>query len=270
MRIHHLNCATIHTNLPYPGVTHCLLLEGDKVLTLVDTGFGVRDYTTPSRHVRLFTKVNGIPCDLNETAASQIAKLGFKLEDVREVILTHLHLDHAGGIIDFPWADVHVFQLEYETATSRRRFSWVDRIGYTQEHMSSDTNWVMHTFRGEKWFGLNCVRVLEEPSYNVLLIPLVGHSRGHCGVSVDTGDGWLLHGGDAYVRDMQIDINNPRDPFPVFIRPFTRQLFPQEALKLLRLLRREQSEHLTIFSSHDPIAYSRLQGVSNGNIQVVE
>jgi glyoxylase-like metal-dependent hydrolase (beta-lactamase superfamily II) len=95
---------------------------------------------------------------------------------------------------------------------------------------------VIHTFQGEKWFGLNCVRVLEEPSYNVLLIPLVGHSRGHCGVAIDTGDGWLLHGGDAYVRDMQIDIDNPRDPFPVFIRPLTRQLFPQPALKRLRLL----------------------------------
>jgi len=262
MRIHHLNCTTIHTNLRYRGVTHCLLLEGDSSLTLVDTGLGTRDYTSPSRHVRLFTRVNGIPCELNETGIRQVAKLGFKPEDVRDIVLTHLHLDHAGGVADFPWADVHVFRTEYEAATRPRRLSWVDRLGYAREHLGSGTNWVLHSLEGEKWCGFDCARVLGESPFYVLLVPLEGHSRGHCGVAVDSGEAWLFHAGDAYVRDMQIEPDDPRNPFPVWVRPLAQQLFPEEPLERLRLLQREHGGEITIFSSHDPIAYSRLRGVS--------
>lgn len=139
MKIHHLNCGTIHTNLPYPGVTHCLLLEGEDSLTLIDTGFGMKDYASPSRHVDLFLKVNGILRDINETAIEQVTKLGFNPQDVRQIILTHLHLDHAGGVQDFPWADVHVLEVEYETAKNPRKLSRIDRIGYVQKHVMSNT-----------------------------------------------------------------------------------------------------------------------------------
>jgi len=43
------------------------------------------------------------------------------------------------------------------------------------------------------------VRALPGARDDVLLIPLPGHSRGHCGVAVKTGEGWLLHCGDAYL-----------------------------------------------------------------------
>lgn len=73
--------------------------------------------------------------------------------------------------------------------------------------------------------------MLEKTTHNVFLVPLEGHSRGHCGVAVKIKDGWLFHCGDAYVRDMQIDSEKPRDPFPVLIRPITRQLFPAKTIK---------------------------------------
>lgn len=122
MRVHHLNCTTIHTNLPYPGVTHCLLIEGEDSLTLVDTGFGIRDYASPSRHVELFIRVNGIPRDIDETAVSKVTKLGFKPEDIRRIVLTHLHLDHVGGVVDFPWGEVHVLKTEFESAINPRKW----------------------------------------------------------------------------------------------------------------------------------------------------
>lgn len=262
MQIHHLNCTTIHTNLPYPGVTHCLLLEGDDSLTLIDTGFGINDYDSPSRHVDLFLKVNGILRDVKETAIEQVTNLGFNPKDVRQIVLTHLHLDHVGGVKDFPWAEVHVLETEYETAKKPRKLSWIDRIGYVQEHLLSKTNWVLHSMRGDKWFRFDSVRVLEKSSYNVLLVPLVGHSRGHCGVAVEIDDGWLFHCGDAYVRDSQIDHEEPRDPFPVLIRPITRQLFPENTIRRIRELRREHGDKITMFCSHDPIQYSKLREIS--------
>jgi len=38
----------------------------------------------------------------------------------------------------------------------------------------------------------------------IALIPLVGHSRGHTGIAVRDGDGWLLHCGDAYFHRGQM------------------------------------------------------------------
>jgi glyoxylase-like metal-dependent hydrolase (beta-lactamase superfamily II) len=262
MKIHHLNCATIHIHLPYPGVTHSLLLEGEDSLTLIDTGFGMKDYTSPSCHVDLFLKVNGILRDVNETAIEQVIKLGFNPQDVRRIVLTHLHLDHAGGIQDFPWAEVHILKTEYETAKKPRKLSWIDHIGYVQFYVMSKANWVLHSLHGEERFGFDCVRVLEKSTYNVFLVPLVGHSRGHCGIAVETGDVWLFHCGDAYVRDIQIDPEEPRDPFPILIGPITRQLFPENTIRRIRELRREHSDQIAMFSSHDPIEYSRLRGIS--------
>src|SRR6202034_767625 len=39
----------------------------------------------------------------------------------------------------------------------------------------------------------------------VLLVPLPGHSRGHCGVAVRRADDWLFHCGDAYFHHSEVE-----------------------------------------------------------------
>lgn len=80
---------------------------------------------------------------------------------------------------------------------------------------------------------------------------------GHCGVAVEAGDGWLFHCGDALVQEMQIDIDDPKNPFPVWIRPFIRNLFPNGPVERLRRLRREDNRYIFLFCSHEPIIFSR-------------
>jgi len=48
---------------------------------------------------------------------------------------------------------------------------------------------------GENWFDFRAIRLPFEPE--MWLIPLFGHSRGHCGVAIHTETGWLFHVGDA-------------------------------------------------------------------------
>jgi glyoxylase-like metal-dependent hydrolase (beta-lactamase superfamily II) len=66
--------------------------------------------------------------DPSDTAIGQVRRLGFNPRDVRHIVPTQLDLDHAGGLPDFPWADVHVFRPEYEAAlhprtlTERKRY----------------------------------------------------------------------------------------------------------------------------------------------------
>lgn len=102
MRIHHLNCGCM---CPFGGslfdgisrgltarlVCHCLLVETQVGLVLIDTGFGLGDIEAPySRLSPLFIQVNGIQFDRKYTALHQIGQLGFEANDVRHIVLTHL------------------------------------------------------------------------------------------------------------------------------------------------------------------------------------
>jgi N-acyl homoserine lactone hydrolase len=57
-------------------------------------------------------------CSLRREDAvdQQLAKLGYKLEDVKYVIMSHLHLDHAGGMCHFPHATFVVQKNELRYA----------------------------------------------------------------------------------------------------------------------------------------------------------
>ncbi len=250
-------------HLGVENVTHCLLVETDDGPVLVDTGLGLGDYIHPAPFVRAFTALNRVPCDPEETAGRQIVRLGFAPEDVRHIVLTHLHIDHTGGLPDFPWARVHVYAPEYEAAMEPWQFSLKERF-YVRAHWAHGPKWVVHFCTGERWLGLDCVRVVEAGVVEVLLVPLPGHTPGHCGVAVGRGGEWLLHCGDAYVRDRQIGLDTGSRVFPRWAGWMERWLFPEGTLARLRGLRRERGEKVRLFCSHDPVMFSRLKGCRGG------
>ena len=88
-------------------------------LILVDAGLGVEDVNEPRRLGFLFNAMVRPRLDVAETALRQVADLGFRPSDVRHIVPTHLDLDHAGGICDFPDAAVHVFAAELRAASHR-------------------------------------------------------------------------------------------------------------------------------------------------------
>jgi glyoxylase-like metal-dependent hydrolase (beta-lactamase superfamily II) len=101
-----------------PMCCHCFLIEGDDRLILVDTGLGVEDVNDSRRLGFLFNALTRPRLDIAETALRQVADLGFRPDDVRDIVPTHLDLDHAGGMGDFPGAAVHVFATELRAASN--------------------------------------------------------------------------------------------------------------------------------------------------------
>lgn len=273
MRIHHLNCATLcpvcsrlvngtGSFFSYGTmICHCLLIESDNNLILVDTGFGLNDIAHPQNLSSLFRNFIRPKLHPDETAVEQIKKLGFKTDDVRHIILTHLDLDHAGGIPDFPNAEIHTSIAEYNSAMNGSK-SFRENFRYVPKHWSNNPKWKTHTAEGDKWFGFNAVSALSNKETEILLIPLRGHSNGHCGIAVKTSDKWILHCGDSYFFHEEMS-ETPRSN--IVLNVFQRIVESDHKARMnnqkrLRELKKNHSNEIEMFCSHDHIEFINFGG----------
>jgi glyoxylase-like metal-dependent hydrolase (beta-lactamase superfamily II) len=202
-----LNCFTCNARIPsrWQTGTLCLLIESSAGLILVDTGPGTQDYLHRPGILRTFQVLTNVPMDPGQAALRQVAALGYNADDVRHIVLTHMHFDHCGGLADFPDATVHVHQDEYSAFTGRRT-QWTD-FAYVRRHIAHDPRLKLYRPEGEHWFDFDAIRLPFEPE--MFLIPLFGHSRGHCGVAVRRDDGWLFHVADAAPIDFDESLPQP-------------------------------------------------------------
>jgi glyoxylase-like metal-dependent hydrolase (beta-lactamase superfamily II) len=257
IRVHHLDCACIQ-GLSIGGrhlACHCLLLETPASgLVLVDTGLGIQDLIDPAPRCGWeFAYGYARPQrDVAYAALSRIQALGFAARDVRHIVLTHMDLDHVGGLSDFPEARVHLHQAEHAAAMARRGFK--ARRRYRPAFWAHGPRFATYVEGGEPWFGFEAVRGLAELPDDILLIPLVGHTLGHCGVAVRHDGGWLLHAGDAYFDPREVNGPRRRCAFQVGLFQALVQTKRRDRLRnqaRLRQLRRDHPE-IDVFSAHNP------------------
>jgi glyoxylase-like metal-dependent hydrolase (beta-lactamase superfamily II) len=202
MSIRILCCAPMSPWLPRWHVgAPCLLVETDQGPVLVDTGLGLHDYQSPSWLVRFFRVAFGMGIDPEMAAVRQLSRLGYQAGVVQHIVLTHLHFDHAGGLPDFPHAQVHVHRSEYEAMLHPRKCI---ELGYNRSDFAHGPRWVLYGEQGEEWLGLNAIKLPFVPE--MYLVPLFGHTRGHCGVAIRDGNGWLLQCADALPANAEFDV----------------------------------------------------------------
>jgi glyoxylase-like metal-dependent hydrolase (beta-lactamase superfamily II) len=276
MRFHHLNCVSTcplgghlmdHRT---PGVItrghltcHCVLIETGSELVLVDTGFGLRDVADPRSRLSAFFLTLVRP-ELREemTAIRQIQRMGFAPHDVRHIILTHLDFDHAGGLDDFPWAQVHMFSAERDDALAQK--TWLDRQRFRPQQWSFRERWRTYPLdRGEAWFGFEGVHRLDGLPPELLLVPLIGHTFGHAGVAMQRSADWSLLAGDAYFFHAEMDLERPW--CTPGLRFYQTLMEKDRRARLsnqnrLRQLRRSSPGQVDIFCSHDVREFERLAG----------
>ncbi|WP_330252441.1 MBL fold metallo-hydrolase [Nocardia sp. NBC_00565] len=276
MRVHHLNCGTMRP----PGgrlmdgtggflhrgemICHCLLIELDSGLVLVETGVGEQAVRRPVEWLgRRFIRLTSPVLDLAQTAAHQVEALGYRREDVRDILLTHLDLDHAGGLADFPHARVHVYAEELRALEGAH--SAEERLRYKEPQFRHGPRWESYADTGESWFGFDAVRELSGLPPTILLIPLAGHTRGHAGIAVDTGNGWLLSAGDAYFHPGVLDPVRPHQPLGLSLFEKSVQTLRGPRLdnqQRLRELIRDHGDEVTVFSAHNAAELRALQRVA--------
>lgn len=178
--------------------SHCLLVETSQGLTLVDTGFGVNEVLRPQSLGHMFNLLMQPTLKLEETAVYQLDKMGIRRNDIKHIILTHLDMDHAGGLSDFPDAKVYTSQIEIDAALAPR--GWKEKQRYIPSQFAHNPKWQTVESTGESWFGFKGVQHMKGFEDNILLIPLAGHTRGHTGVAIkQPNNKWLFHVGDLYM-----------------------------------------------------------------------
>jgi glyoxylase-like metal-dependent hydrolase (beta-lactamase superfamily II) len=244
-KVHHINGGTLHAPPNPKAACHCLLLEDAAGLALVDAGIGLLDVRDPVGRIgQEIIDIGGFQFDERETVVRQIEKLGFSADDVKHVLLTHADPDHAGGLADFPHAAVHVAREELAAVND-------GHFRYRPPQFAHGPRWVPHAATTRDWFGLEVRPVPLGFASEVLLVPLFGHTRGHCGVAIQQqGDRWILHVGDAYYLRVELET----DEHPVSALAAARaedDVHRRANLDRLRGLSLDHGFQVTMFGYHD-------------------
>ena len=135
-----------------------------------------------------------------EEIGPQLRQLGIEPGDVRKVVVTHLHTDHAGGLHHFPDSEILVSRAELDVASGRagllrgypnnRWPSWFDP---TRFELPADA------------FGPFSHSLPLTQAGDVTLVGLRGHTPGHIGVVVDEGERVVFIAGDgSYNQELML------------------------------------------------------------------
>lgn len=140
--------------------------------------------------------------NLLRTPAEGLDLLGVNPAEVEEVIVTHMHYDHAGSMPDFPKAKFHIQDDEMEFATGRylrhKAFRYGNFIEYTVDFVRAvyDDRIIFTDGEGEIAPGISVHRV-------------GGHTHGMQIVRVWTRGGWLVLASDAIHMYANMENQNP-------------------------------------------------------------
>ena len=136
-----------------------------------------------------------------EEIGPQLQALGIQPIDVRWLVMTHLHTDHAGGLHHFPKVEILVSRTEYQLASGT--------AGLVRGYLPN---------RWPTWFVPHLIDFAPQPpgpfpsSYSltqagdVVLVPTMGHTPGHLSVIVQDGSvSTFLAGDTSYTQKLLLD-----------------------------------------------------------------
>lgn len=252
-----LNAGWLHAPPNPRACCHCLLLRDPCGTALVDAGIGLEDARDPAARVgRVAMDQAGFQFNPADTARRQLEARGIDSASVGHIIMTHLDPDHAGGLSDFPEASVHVSTEEWLAANSgdpRYRPIQFDRNGRV----------VTHAATADRWFGIPARRLNIGFASTIFLVPLFGHTAGHCGVAIEDERGWTLHVGDAYY--LRAELTDPDHPVTALASAMAFDDAERiNSLNLLRRLARDAGAKLRLTGYHDTQELPRRCGGSAG------
>ena len=220
-------------------------------LTLIDTGLHPSIASDPEANLgKIATSFTEPTMAPGQDVPSQLRDRGIEASEIRQVVLTHLHVDHASAISEFPGAVFVVAREEWEDATGgllpilryyrRQQFDYA--FDFRTIDYSSDSVNSFSTFgRSFDLFGDGSVVIVSTP----------GHSAGHQSVVLRLADRPMLVAGDA------IFLANQLEPGASLAARARDRHEYERSIREMQLFRREHPSAI-ITPGHDPVYYERL------------
>jgi glyoxylase-like metal-dependent hydrolase (beta-lactamase superfamily II) len=187
-----------HWTEPLP--IYAFVIEHPEGVIVVDTGEDARA-SQRSYFARWHPGVRAFRewVEPDQEIGPQLERLGIRPGDVRWVVMTHLHTDHAGGLRHFPDNEILVTRSELEFASG---------LGGRMRGYIANKHW-------PAWFNPTVIELDPEPfgpfpqslrltdAGDVTLVPVPGHTPGQIGLLVDDGDHNVFLAGDSsYTQDL--------------------------------------------------------------------
>jgi glyoxylase-like metal-dependent hydrolase (beta-lactamase superfamily II) len=164
--------------------TYAWAIEHKEGVIVVDTGQGAHLLETGTSYHPFARWEVVFRIDREEEIGPQLRALGIGPRDVKMVVLTHLHMDHDGGLAHFPNIEILVASGELRTASG-----WAGRIrGYLPHRWPS-------------WFDPTPLELAAEPfgpfarcrrlthAEDIVAVATPGHTADHVSVLVRQEDG---------------------------------------------------------------------------------
>lgn len=179
---------------PHPMDYFMWVLRRGSETILVDTGYDHVEASLRDRPIR-------------QDPVASLAPLGINPEEITDVIVTHLHYDHAGGLHLFPNAKLHMQSAEMAYATGPCMCHDTLRMPFSADHICEA---VKRLYSGKVTFYDGDAEIVDGVSVHCI----GGHSRGLQAVRVRTQAGWLVLASDAahYYENVFA-----RKPFPIVV-----------------------------------------------------
>lgn len=165
-------------------------------LMLIDTGFHASLAVDPKANLgpvlgRLFNPRMGP----QEGMPDQLRARGFDPKDVKTVVMTHLHVDHASGVAHFPDATFIVSEREWHSAAEEKGIT----AGYVRRQFDHAFDWQTVDFDSDEVesfvsFGRS-IDLFGDGSFRLVYTP--GHTLGHMSVVLRTRAGEFIVVADA-------------------------------------------------------------------------